>query len=71
MLHNLRDMKGVQGAIVVYRNMKDVIRTQFALDQGRGAFLEAPMAAYYGKGGKQIMSTNLNHFYILRTVGTQ
>lgn len=48
MMHDMKDLKSIQGVILVYRNMKDTIRTQFAIEQGKGAFLEAPMAAYYG-----------------------
>ena len=46
--HHIREVERVQGAIVVYRNLKDVVRTQYAVEHGPGAFLEAPMASYYG-----------------------
>ena len=39
----------MHSAIVIFRNMKDTVRTHYAMEQGQGAFLEAPMQSYYGK----------------------
>ena len=49
MANKVTQIAGVQGAIMINRNMKDTIRTQFAQKHGPGAFLEAPLSAYYGR----------------------
>lgn len=46
--YDIRDLKDMHAAIVLYRNMKDTIRAQYAYYKGQGAFLEAPLQAYYG-----------------------
>ena len=51
--HDMRKLEGMQAGIVLYRNMKDTIRAQYAKKQGQGAFLEAPLRAYYGKERKE------------------
>ena len=38
----------LKAAIVIYRDMKDTVRSQFSQHKGPGAFLEAPMESFYG-----------------------
>jgi len=49
MSHDIDDASSQNAGIVMYRNIKDTIRTHFAETNGAGAFLEAPLHAYYGK----------------------
>ena len=51
MAYDMRSMDGLggQGAIILYRNMKDTVRAQYAYDQGTPSNEEAPLRAYYGK----------------------
>lgn len=49
MAHDLNKISDMVGGIVLYRNLKDTLRAQFAKMKGTGAFLEAPIEAYYGK----------------------
>ncbi len=48
MAHDMRRLDGMQAGIILYRNLKDTIRTQYSMTNGRGAFLEAPLQSYYG-----------------------
>jgi len=48
MLHDVDDISSQNAGIVLYRNVKDTVRTHFAETYGAGAFLEAPLQAYYG-----------------------
>jgi hypothetical protein len=41
-------LPGDRAAIVIYRNLQDAVRTHFSEKSGTGAFLEAPLQAYYG-----------------------
>lgn len=41
-------LPGDRAAIVIYRNLQDAVRTHFSEKNGAGAFLEAPLQAYYG-----------------------
>jgi len=49
MSHDIDNVSSENAGIVMYRNVKDTIRTHFAETNGAGAFLEAPLHAYYGK----------------------
>ena len=49
MAYDMHKLEGMQAAVVLYRNMKDTIRAQYAFHHGNGAFLEAPLRAYYGE----------------------
>jgi len=48
MSHDVDDASSQHAGIVLYRNIKDTVRTHFAVTNGAGAFLEAPLQAYYG-----------------------
>jgi len=48
MSHDVADVSSQNAGIVLYRNAKDTVRTHFAETYGAGAFLEAPLQAYYG-----------------------
>ena len=48
MSHDVDDASSQNAGIVLYRNIKDTVRTHFAETNGAGAFLEAPLQAYYG-----------------------
>jgi len=49
MSHDVDDVATQNAGIVMYRNVKDTVRTHFAETNGAGAFLEAPLQAYYGR----------------------
>jgi len=49
MSHDIDNVSSQNAGIVMYRNIKDTVRTHFAETNGAGAFLEAPLHAYYGK----------------------
>ena len=49
MSHQISRIHGISGAIIVHRDMKDTVRSQYAQKHGPGAFLEAPLSAYYGR----------------------
>jgi len=49
MSHDIENVSSQNAGIVMYRNIKDTIRTHFAETYGAGAFLEAPLHAYYGR----------------------
>jgi len=49
MSHDIENASSQNAGIVMYRNIKDTIRTHFAETYGAGAFLEAPLHAYYGR----------------------
>jgi len=51
MSHNVDNGSSENAGIVMYRNVRDTIRTHFAETNGAGAFLEAPLQAYYGIQG--------------------
>ena len=57
MSHDVDNMSTQNAAIVLYRNIKDTIRTHFAETNGAGAFLEAPLQAYYGRQSSLLRST--------------
>ena len=49
MAHDISVLPHMKAGIVLYRHMKDTVRSQFAAKHGPGAVLEAPMEAYYGE----------------------
>lgn len=49
MAHDISVLPHMKAGIVLYRHMKDTVRSQYAAKHGPGAVLEAPMEAYYGK----------------------
>lgn len=48
MSHDVENISSENAGIVMYRNVRDTVRTHFAEKNGAGAFLEAPLQAYYG-----------------------
>jgi hypothetical protein len=48
LVHDVAALPRMKAGILIYRSMKDTIRSQFAAKHGPGALLEAPMEAYYG-----------------------
>jgi len=49
MSHDIENVSSQNAGIVMFRNIKDTVRTHFAETNGAGAFLEAPLHAYYGR----------------------
>ncbi|KAK2158177.1 hypothetical protein LSH36_175g04047 [Paralvinella palmiformis] len=47
MAHDISVLPHMKAGIVLYRHMKDTVRSQYAAKHGPGAVLEAPMEAYY------------------------
>ncbi|CAD5120880.1 DgyrCDS9431 [Dimorphilus gyrociliatus] len=54
----LSDLGHVNGLVVVYRKLEDIVRAQFSKKVGKGVFAEAPLRAYYGPNWK---SFAINH----------
>ena len=48
MSYDVQNISSENAGIVMYRSVEDTIRTHFAATNGAGAFLEAPLQAYYG-----------------------
>jgi len=48
MSYDVENISSENAGIVMYRNIRDTIRTHFGETNGAGAFLEAPLQAYYG-----------------------
>ena len=61
MSHNVDNISSENAGVVMYRNVRDTIRTHFAETNGAGAFLEAPLQAYYGMQGS--IPTQVLHVY--------
>ena len=55
MSHDVDDVSSQNAGIVLYRNAKDTVRTHFAETYGAGAFLEAPLQAYYGMQCREVL----------------
>lgn len=56
MYHDVDNTSSQNAGIVIYRNIKDTVRTHFAETNGAGAFLEAPLQAYYGLSTRNVIT---------------
>jgi len=63
MSHDVDNVSSENAGIVMYRNIRDTVRTHFAETNGAGAFLEAPLQAYYGTQGGFVTQCHVACFY--------